>query len=231
MARNPKAQRTAERLANDPVHQAILRNQAVALNALRTNVCPECGSPVEPNNSIGGWVQCTQAGALQFRKVKEAPACNWQGFWEVTASAVEGEMEIVTRYKAVDGREFSDERSCLHWELWLEDLTAANALLDAGESVWAALCRANARCGYDWAAVCRDLYEPVLSVVTKDTKLVIRHWQCKDAPGYQVRHIQADGDLFVFGDAGSWSGPYGNAMSARDLIRYAQDSGIGKAVG
>lgn len=82
MARKTKAQRTAERLAGDPVHQANLRHQADTLNAWRTNTCPRCGRPVTPNNSISGWVQCTQFGALQFRRDKEAPACNWQGFWK-----------------------------------------------------------------------------------------------------------------------------------------------------
>ena len=63
-----------------------------------------------------------------------------------------------------------------------------------------------------------------LAEVTKDTKLIISHWQCRDQPGYQPRHVDSDGMVYVSGDAGSWSGPYGSKCSPQDVARYWLDT-------
>lgn len=67
--------------------------------------------------------------------------------------------------------------------------------------------------------------DPILEKVTKATKLVISYWQCRYTPGYQVQAMLPSGMLRVWGDAGSWSGPYGGDVSITDLVRYAKDEG------
>ena len=129
-------------------------------------------------------------------------------------------MERVVKYKAIDGALFDDEDLCVRHERWIEDLEVANEMLESGATVWSALVRANARAAYDWAKVCGPSYEEPLSKLTKDTKLTISHWQSQDTPGYSPVRITKRGDVFVFGDAGSWSGPYGDNVSLKDLCRY-----------
>ncbi len=65
--------------------------------------------------------------------------------------------------------------------------------------------------------------DPILEQVTKDTKLVISHWQCRDAPVYMVRCFRADGRLNVYGHADKSNGFYGDSVTISDLVRYAKD--------
>jgi len=65
---------------------------------------------------------------------------------------------------------------------------------------------------------------PELDEVFASTKLVIEHWQCRDQAGYQTREVSPSGDVFVSGDAGSWSGPYGSVCSPSEVARYWLDT-------
>ncbi len=58
---------------------------------------------------------------------------------------------------------------------------------------------------------------PELDEVYQSTQLVIPLWQCRDTPGYRPLHVTPDGNVYVWGDAGAWSGPYGHACSAREV--------------
>ncbi len=60
----------------------------------------------------------------------------------------------------------------------------------------------------------------ILMNITKDTGFKIEHWQCSNKPGYKIVDLNVDGKVHIFGDAGSWSGPYGNWVSIRECIRY-----------
>ncbi len=64
---------------------------------------------------------------------------------------------------------------------------------------------------------------PILEQVTHDTQLVISHWQCRNTPGYMVVSFKPNCRVHVWGDAGSWSGPYGNEVTIADLARYAEE--------
>ena len=66
---------------------------------------------------------------------------------------------------------------------------------------------------------CDDAKE-VLRGFNKDVGLVIEHWQCKKTPGYKLCYINHRGEIFIHGDVGAWSGPYGSWVSARNLVRY-----------
>jgi len=61
---------------------------------------------------------------------------------------------------------------------------------------------------------------PELDSIFASTKLVISHWQCRDQPGYSPIDVRPDGLVRVFGDAGSWSGPYGNWCSLHEIAEY-----------
>lgn len=95
----------------------------------------------------------------------------------------------------------------------LDGAALANKMLEDGASVGAAL-----RAG---GFILEGIF-PELDTVTKDTKLVIEHWQCRDQPGYQPREIDYRGRVRCWGDAGCWSGPYGSWCEPSDVVRYVQ---------
>lgn len=122
------------------------------------------------------------------------------------------DIQTVTRYLTPDGEQFSE----LPWAKEHIDrinlILKTDEILDSGGSV---------------ADCCRVLghieIDPLLERLTQSSKLVIEHWQCRETPGYQVRNFNTAGKIYVSGDAGSWSGPYGSWVTLPDLIRYASD--------
>lgn len=122
-------------------------------------------------------------------------------------------ITTVTKWKTSDGKEHYSLESAQYHALQMDETNRANAVLDAGGSVADAL-----RAG-GWPGN----IEPVLERVTKATKLVIPHWQCQDTPGYQVQYFRSDWKLWVWGDAGSWSGCYGDNVTVGELARYARN--------
>lgn len=91
----------------------------------------------------------------------------------------------------------------------------ATAMLEAGTSLGLAL-RSN-----DFISAASY---PELDEVFASTKLVIPHWQCRDQPGYRPVRVTLDGEVFVHGHAGSWSGPYGARCRPKDVVRYWLDT-------
>jgi hypothetical protein len=127
--------------------------------------------------------------------------------------------ERIDMWRAPDGRTFSTEQSCLEYEQQVADADAANAALEGGASLLAVLQLANRSRSW-WRA--DDADAALLSSMTKDTALVVRHWQCSDKPGYKFCRVDYEGRIRLYGDAGSWSGSYGNWVSLEDFIRYAR---------
>lgn len=121
-------------------------------------------------------------------------------------------VEAITMYRTTDGKTFHGEGSAIGHQEDIEEAKKANVMLNSGESVGAIL-----------RALGRTVVDEILDRVTKDSKLVISHWQCRDTPGYQPRYFEPGMIIYVGGDAGSWSGSYGNEMTTRDLARYAKD--------
>ncbi len=73
--------KTREEIAAEVArNERVEKAQAEARAALAANKCPCCGRGVRLNLSITGWVQCDQFGAPGFRKDRNAPGCDWQGF-------------------------------------------------------------------------------------------------------------------------------------------------------
>ena len=121
----------------------------------------------------------------------------------------------VQQFRTMDSRFFpTREAAELHQEE-VETADWATKMLKAGYSVAEIL-----------EATGKTVPDLVLDLVTKDSKLVISHWQCCDGPGYKPRLFDIGmQSLYVHGHAGSWSGAYGNSVSLDSLVRYAKDPG------
>ena len=122
------------------------------------------------------------------------------------------EIKEITKWETIDGKEHYTVEAAQRHALQIVHTNSANLILRSGGSVADAL-----------RSMERTVSDPVLEQVTTATKLVISYWQCRDTPGYQVVELRPNGMLWVWGDAGSWSGSYGNEVYIPDLIRYAKD--------
>lgn len=132
-------------------------------------------------------------------------------------------MKTVEMYEADDGTQFRAEAQCLEYEQQCADGIAANDMLGNGATLMAALTRANqTRPWWDSGLSLED--KVILMKTTKDTGFVVRHWQCSETPGYKPCGINSDGLVRLWGDSGSWSGPYGNWVGLEDLLRYARNT-------
>ena len=74
---HPKRKTKQELLAEYEKHKA--RTQE-ALEVLKTNKCPTCGSAIRRNMALTGWIQCVQLGAVGFRADSSKPSCDYQAF-------------------------------------------------------------------------------------------------------------------------------------------------------
>jgi len=121
-----------------------------------------------------------------------------------------------TVYLARDEREFSSVRDAVEYNEDLARAEAATAALESGATV------------YDAAVISSRFKQhpphEALKRITASTPLIISYWQCRDNPGYRVGRFLPDGDVYVSGDAGGYSGPYGSSVTIRDLVRYVEDT-------
>lgn len=127
-------------------------------------------------------------------------------------------MRPVTMYQANDGKLHRTESECLAWEKRCDDFAAANEMFFAGSTVLDALDRAGQSSSLSKQD--RDL----LSLINRDTAIAIPHWQCRDQIGYKPSCLELDGRIYVYGHAGSWSGPYGNSMFPSEFARLVRES-------
>jgi len=123
-------------------------------------------------------------------------------------------IKVVGRFQTSDGEFFQERSSAEFHQEQIAKAEYATNLLEEGFSVGECLRRA------EWLAIGID---PILDDITINSKLSIPHWQCRDEPGYSPTHFTSSREIHLFGDAGSWSGCYGNNVTLRDLARYAQD--------
>lgn len=133
-------------------------------------------------------------------------------------------MNIVTKYVAYDGEEFLCEASCLRHEEDLDNLEEANTMLREGKNLFECLKKTFARWEYKWEDTLDNELKTFLQEVNKDSSFVVRHWQCSEKPGYKPCEIKLHGKVFLYGDAGSWSGCYGGDCTLTDLMRYAKNT-------
>ena len=128
-------------------------------------------------------------------------------------------MKILTMYESGDGELFTSENECLQHEQKCADLDAANEMLATGANLLDVLERAN-QSNPGWGICVSVETKEVLARITKDTGFRIRYWQCSDLPAYKPDRVRLDGKVFLYGDVGRWSGPYGDWVRVKDLVRY-----------
>jgi hypothetical protein len=118
-------------------------------------------------------------------------------------------------WKCSDGRIFERESWAIDWQRDLDNTAKANEALETGESVGECLVIRGTK---------REYVPEVLFKITRNSGIVIRHWQGQEKAGYKVCEFKPNGDVFVFGHAGCWSGAYGCDISVRDLARYVEST-------
>src|SRR5512136_2405234 len=84
-------------------------------------------------------------------------------------------IKTVTRWVTSDGKDHCSLSAAEYHAGQMDKAAKANAVLESGGSIADALRAA------DWTYAA-DVPE-VLERVTKESKLVIEHWQCRDTPG------------------------------------------------
>lgn len=124
---------------------------------------------------------------------------------------LENDIEVVTGFRTSDGEIFHSKDVALFRAMQLRRVKLANEMLNEGKSI-----------GEILDEVDGTVIDGILYKITKDTKLVIEHWQCKDNPGYQIHMIDRHMRYHARGDVGSWSGLYGSSITIHELVRYAR---------
>ncbi len=124
---------------------------------------------------------------------------------------MDARIKTVTRYVTTDGKDFSYSAWAEDWQKDIDWAAGATAKLETGSTLFDALAPRN------------EHAPEIFKRITKDSEMVISYWQCRETPGYKVCRVNPIGSLYVYGNAGSWSGGYGGDVSQRDLERYASD--------
>ena len=114
-------------------------------------------------------------------------------------------------WRTSDGKLHRHEPSARTHQFSINQALEATEMLETGMSVGDCL----KAVGYP-AEIQEILYS-----VTSESKLVVSHWQCRDTPGYKPIRFLPGLSMRVWGDAGSWSGPYGGTVKLADLVQYA----------
>ena len=120
----------------------------------------------------------------------------------------------VQYWRARDGKDFPYEGAALAHESELDKCAAADFEIATGGSLWEALKTIGESGNH-------EEHSELLSTVTKATGFSVSHWQCREEPGYSLGRRGTDGRWYLGGDAGSWSGGFGEFVTVGDLIRYA----------
>jgi hypothetical protein len=121
------------------------------------------------------------------------------------------------RWITSDGRVHDSERAAIVHENRVDQVAEFNRLFDAGSSFTTAMDATG--------QIVFDADREVLSLLTRDSLLLIPHWQCRDAqPGYKLVRQTIDEGFFVHGYAGSWSGAFGQCVSYVDLVAYVRQT-------
>lgn len=124
-------------------------------------------------------------------------------------------MRQVIKYESIDGKIFNTEKEAIDWETRLNKVEDANFKFKSGADLYTIL-----KISGLYPDKTLDMYKDILSMINRDTKLVITHWQCSERPGYSPVELKLDGRIHVWGNVGSWSGAYGADVGLSDICRY-----------
>jgi hypothetical protein len=116
-------------------------------------------------------------------------------------------------YEAENGALFRTEAECMEHERRCAAVEVATEMISRGAPLSEVLVHAG-------VLAPDDARVKKLEGITKDTRLIIPHWQCSERRGYGPVRVGLDGRIYLHGDAGAWSGPYGAWIGLAELIRY-----------
>ena len=129
--------------------------------------------------------------------------------------------QAITVYETSDGKRHDLERSARDWERAIGAAREATSMLRSGVDL--ATCYSHFyRVAYGFELA--EQTASALTGLTQRSMFVVSYWQCRDTPGYQPIGILPDGRIDVWGDAGSWSGPYGSPMGTTELLRVLDET-------
>lgn len=130
----------------------------------------------------------------------------------------------VTMYETSDRETFHNESAAQDWQRAIDAADLANLALEGGGDLAEAYTLFYSK-AYTWRPAEETLVTiAALRGLTRKSQLVIEYWQCRNTPGYQPTRINPNGSIWVGGDAGSWSGSYGQDVNLRDLVRYVENT-------
>lgn len=123
------------------------------------------------------------------------------------------EIKHVDRYITTDYQEFQSLDAANRHQVSINAANKATEQLLAGMSI---------------AEILRGMNYPaeqdeILEKVTKNSELVISHWQCRDTPGYKVVRVLPGGSVYCWGGVGDFYSSYGGVVTIAQLVRYAKD--------
>lgn len=143
------------------------------------------------------------------------------GMIELTAK--DCDLKQVIMFEADDGKQFTNAKNCKEYEQRCGDIFDALKMLESGATLMAVLVRAYQTLPY-WDARLTVEDRAILNQATKDTPFVVSHWQCHDKPGYKFCDLNHKVQVFLHGDASSWSGAYGSWLDLSDFLRHARNT-------
>jgi len=119
----------------------------------------------------------------------------------------EGDIIERTKWVTKDHKEHLSYEQAVRWVSEMQKANVADKMLSAGRNL-------------------EDIFEialkkecpEILKDVTRQTKIKISYWQCKEYPVYSLGYFNANGTIRVGGNG------YGNDVTIRDLVRYMEDT-------
>lgn len=119
--------------------------------------------------------------------------------------------QLIQRWLCDDGSEFPTEKEATAWEKRLADVLRANEALKQGVSV------------YEVLTIAGHPQPPEsLRQMTKETGLIIPHWQGSDEPAYSVQGVNKNLSLIISGQPKICVAAYGKDLSARAVAGFLE---------
>lgn len=126
-------------------------------------------------------------------------------------------MQVVIKYQSEDGALWDSEQQCLQHESEVAELKEANHMLGRGSNLLECLKVVHKKYGPQFKFTGEQ--QDALQNITRDSKIVIQHWQGNREPMYSPSQINLGGNVYFWG-IGGWSGCTGGWLSVDDIVRY-----------
>lgn len=122
-------------------------------------------------------------------------------------------MRELLMYETDDGKLFRNEMEALSWEHQQTKLKIANQRILDGENLYTILSDLDMHSGTV------EKNKDILLEMTKDTGVIITHWQCSNEACYKISYIDENGNLFIYGNPNRRDG-YGSKVRLSEFCEY-----------